>query len=183
MPSQILFIQGAGPQVHDQWDAKLVESLRAELGDDYVVSYPRMPNEAEPRYVSWKAALRAEFDRLDDGAILIGHSVGATVLLHTLTDDAPPFQPGALILIAPPFIGEGGWDSGDIRPREQFDVPEGLSVRLYHGTADATVPFAHSALYAKAIAGVQVIPLPGRDHQLGNDLSEVAHGIRARQLA
>lgn len=30
---QILFIQGAGAGTHDEWDDKLVESLRQMLGD------------------------------------------------------------------------------------------------------------------------------------------------------
>ena len=48
MPRQILFIQGAGEGTHDAWDNQLVASLEAELGPDYAVRYPRMPNEGEP---------------------------------------------------------------------------------------------------------------------------------------
>ena len=40
---QVLFIQGGGAGTHDEWDDKLVESLRHELGDGYEVRYPRMP--------------------------------------------------------------------------------------------------------------------------------------------
>ena len=40
---------GAGEDVHDKWDNKLVESLRRELGRGYEVRYPIMPNEADPR--------------------------------------------------------------------------------------------------------------------------------------
>lgn len=42
---QILFIQGGGAGVHDEWDDKLVDSLRRELGDGPGVRYPRMPGE------------------------------------------------------------------------------------------------------------------------------------------
>ena len=42
---QILFIQGGGAGAHDEWDDKLVESLRRELGGGYEVRYPRMPGE------------------------------------------------------------------------------------------------------------------------------------------
>ena len=37
---------------------------------------------------------------------------------------------------------------------------------------------AHAALFALAIPRAQVHQLPGRDHQLNNDLSEVAEAIR-----
>jgi hypothetical protein len=43
---QILLIQGGGAGAHDEWDDKLVESLRRELGGEYDVRYPRMPNES-----------------------------------------------------------------------------------------------------------------------------------------
>jgi hypothetical protein len=39
-------------------------------------------------------------------------------------------------------------------------------------------PPSHAGLYAMAIPQAQVHQLPGRDHQLNNDLSEVAEAIR-----
>ena len=45
---QVLFVQGAGEDVHDQWDNQLVDSLQGELGPTYEIRYPVMPNEADP---------------------------------------------------------------------------------------------------------------------------------------
>jgi predicted alpha/beta hydrolase family esterase len=179
MPISVLFIQGAGENVHDQWDNKLVDSLRRELGDSYVVHYPRMPNEADPSYAAWKPAILKAVAALDNGAILVGHSVGGTLLLHTLANEHPNFRPGALILIAPPFIGNDGWPSGDIPPRIGFDLPSGLPILLYHGADDKEVPPDHANLYEKALPQAVVHRLPGRDHQLNNDLTGVANDIRA----
>ena len=83
---QLLFIQGGGAGVHDEWDDKLVESLRRELGPDYEIRYPRMPNEDDPRYAAWKTAIERELAALDDGAILVGHSIGATILVNALAE-------------------------------------------------------------------------------------------------
>jgi hypothetical protein len=58
-------------------------------------------------------------------------------------------------------------------------LPPGLRVYLYQGSADETVPPTHVELYAEAIPDAVVRRLRGRDHQLGNDLSEVARDIRA----
>jgi predicted alpha/beta hydrolase family esterase len=181
MTVQILFVQGAGADVHDEWDDKLVESLQRELGAGYVVRYPRMPDEADARYPAWKAALLNEFESLEDGAILVGHSVGGAVLLHVLADERVRLKPGAIVLIAAPFIGEGGWRSDDIEAGTAFAgrLSHGVPVLLYHGTDDDIVPFEHVRLYANAIPQASVRPLPGRDHQLGNDLSEVAREIRS----
>jgi predicted alpha/beta hydrolase family esterase len=177
MTVQVLFVQGAGEKVHDGWDRKLVESLERELGADYRVRYPRMPVEEDPRYAAWKPALVKELDSLDDGAVLVGHSVGGTMLLHTLAGHAPAFEPAALVLIAAPFIGEGGWPSEEIEARTEFPLP--FPAFLFHGDRDETVPVAHVHLNAHAIPHATVRILPGRDHQLNEDLAEVAAAIRS----
>ena len=41
MTKQVLFIQGGGKAVHDEWDSKLVNSLARQLGSDYDIRYPR----------------------------------------------------------------------------------------------------------------------------------------------
>ena len=47
---RILFIQGGGAGVHDEWDDKLVGEPAAGVGDGYEVRYPRMPVEDDPSY-------------------------------------------------------------------------------------------------------------------------------------
>lgn len=181
MPTQILFVQGAGEAVHDTWDDKLVGSLERELGRDFAIRYPRMPHEADPRYAAWKAALLAEFDKLEDGAILIGHSIGGAILLHVLAEERLTLRPGALALIAAPFIGAGGWPSDDMSPLDDIAarLPAGMPIFLYHGTGDATVPLAHLRLHEQALPQATSRVLAQRDHQLNNDLAEVARDIRA----
>jgi len=58
-------------------------------------------------------------------------------------------------------------------------LPKATPIYLYHGNADDIVPFAHIALYAKAIPHAFVRRLKGRNHQLDNDLAEVAADVRA----
>jgi pimeloyl-ACP methyl ester carboxylesterase len=177
----VLFIQGGGDGVHDQWDDKLVASLRRHLGDEFEVRYPRMPREEDPSSETWGRAIRRELADLDAGAIVVGHSVGATILVQTLVEGPSPVNLGAIVLLAAPFVGEGGWPAGefafptDLGPLLPSDVP----VHVFHGLSDETAPPAHAELYAAAIARANVHWLPGRDHQLGNDLGEVADVIRA----
>lgn len=183
MSNHVLFIQGGGEGTHDEWDNKIVESLERELGHDYAVRYPRMPDEADPKYALWKAALTRQFDRLDEGAIVIGHSIGGTILIRTLADDPPALIFGGIFLIAAPFVGDGGWNSEDMKPLPDLgaSLPERTLIHLYHGSKDHTVPFEHVQLYAKAIPRAVVHRLPGRDHQLNYDMSEVAADIRRRR--
>jgi hypothetical protein len=49
---------------------------------------------------------------------------------------------------------------------------------LYHGDKDDIAPIAHVALYADAIPRARVRRLANRDHQLNNNLAEVASDIR-----
>lgn len=178
--TDVLFVQGAGPGVHADWDIHLVESLRRELGPLYDVRYPQMPDEVDPRMEAWRPVLQRELAELLPGGIAVGHSAGGTMLLHLLADRAPANGLGAVVLIAAPFLGPGGWVSEEIAPRA--DLGERLRavapVLLFHGEDDEVVPVAHVELYAATIPHARVRRLPGRDHQLNDDLSEVARDIR-----
>lgn len=180
MSKQVLFVQGGGKGVHDEWDNKLVASLERELGPEYEIHYPPMPEEADPKYGLWKAALKKEFAKLDDGAILVGHSVGATILINVLAEEPPETVPSGIFLIAAPFIGKGGWPSEDIKPKSDLGarLPRKWKIYLYHGSEDDTAPFGHVDLYEKAIPQAVVRRLADRDHQLNENMSEVAADIR-----
>lgn len=181
MSHQVLFIQGGGSEgTHDEWDNNLVESLERELGPDYEIRYPRMPDEADPRFASWKTAIKEQLAALEDGAIVVGHSIGGTILINSLGEESPGLKLGGVFLLAAPFVGNGGWPSEDIEPKSDLGarLPARVPVYLYHGNEDETAPFEHVGLYAKAIPQAAVRRLKGRDHQLNNDLSEVARDIQ-----
>jgi pimeloyl-ACP methyl ester carboxylesterase len=180
---QILFIQGGGEGVHDGWDDKLFDDLRRELGDGHEVRYPRMPAEDDPSYARWSAAIRREIADLDDGAVVAGHSVGGTIMIHAIAEQPPEQEFAAIVLIAAPFVGEGGWPGDEFQLPSDLGakLPRGVGVHVFHGLDDETAPPAHAGLYARAIPQAQVHRLPGRDHQLTNDLSEVATCILGAQ--
>ena len=177
---QILFIQGGGAGVHDGWDDKLFESLKRELGEGYEVRYPRMPDEGNPSYARWAPAIHRELADLDEGAVVAGHSVGGTILINALAEQATERDLAAVILISAPFVGRGGWQSDELELPSDLGarLPRGVLVHVFHGLDDETAPPLHAELYARAIPQAQVHRLPGHDHQLNNDLSEVAKAIR-----
>ena len=51
-----------------------------------------------------------------------------------------------------------------------------MPLHFYHGEDDK-VPVAHVDMYAKLLPQAVVQRLPGRDHQLNGDMSEVARDI------
>jgi predicted alpha/beta hydrolase family esterase len=142
-----------------------------------------MPDEDDPRYASWKATIENELAALDDGAILVGHSVGGTILINVLAEQQTERSFGALFLIAAPFVGDGGWSSDDLKPAPDLGarLPRDLPVHIYHGLEDEIAPPSHADLYACAIPRARIHRLPGRDHQLNDDLREVATAIESLQ--
>src|SRR3954454_15771254 len=178
---EVLFIQGAGEGTHDAWDDKLVGSLQRELGDGFDVRYPRMPHEDAPSVAAWVPAVRREVDALRDGAVAVGHSIGGTILIHVLAGHAPAARLAAIVLVAAPFVGAGGWPGDEFELRDDLEdrLPPGVPVHVVQGLDDETAPALHAHRYARAIPRARIPLLPGRDHQLGNDLREVAGVILA----
>jgi predicted alpha/beta hydrolase family esterase len=179
MKKDVLFLQGGGEGAYE-FDTKLAESLQSALGAGYKVRYPRMPNEDAPDFQVWNARIAAEIGGLGEDVILVGHSIGATILIGGLAQGEYAAKIAAVFLVAPPFVGEGGWPSEDIEPMDQLGVklPRKVPVYLYHGGDDDTVPAAHMELYTKAIPRAKLRRLDRADHQLNNDLSEIAADIR-----
>lgn len=181
MNRQVLFIQGGGDGAYAE-DAKLVESLRRELGDDYAVVYPQMPDEGSPDYDAWKAKISQELAALNGEIILIGHSVGGYILVKYLSEENDPQKPiiGIGIIAAPYPDGDENWHYEGFTLPEHFgaNFPKGAKVFLYHSRDDQTIPFAHVSLYANEIPGAVVRQVSG-GHQLGNDLSAVAADIKS----
>jgi len=167
--------------VHDKWDDKLVESLRRELGSSFEIRYPRMPNENDPKYAAWRKTLERELETLDDDAILVGHSIGGTILINALAELPLARRLGAIVLVSAPFVGDGGWQSEDLSsPRDLgARLPAGVPIDIYQGLEDETAPPAHADLYARAIPQARVHRVAGRDHQFNNDLREVAAAIKS----
>ena len=58
-------------------------------------------------------------------------------------------------------------------------LPAGVPVHVFHGLEDDTAPPAHADLYADAMPQAHVHLRLGRDHQMGNDLADVARAIRS----
>ena len=168
---QILFIEGgvrAGAQY--EWDETLVESLRRELGIGTRSATRGCPTRVI-RGATWSAAVRDELAGLHRGASggpLGGrHDPG-----QLLTEQRPERERAAVVLIAAPFVSAGGGASDEFELSSALGagLPQGLRVQLFHGTRGPGCP---------ALAGRPVWArdptlrlLPGRDHQLNNDMSD-----------
>ena len=179
MNKQVLFFHGGGEGAYAQ-DKKLAENLQNVLGAAYDVRCPKMPDEVSPNYEAWKDTIARELAALDGEVVLVGHSLGAFVLLRYLTEEAVAKPVAGLFLVAAPYVGTEGWQVEEDALRENFasELPEGLPVFLYHSSDDEWVPFAHLALYAEKLPQATIHEFDGRGHQFNDDLSEVARDIK-----
>lgn len=179
----ILFIQGGGEGAYEE-DEKLVAFLKEALRGDYVINYPRMPDENDPDYEPFKTKIEEELKKIDTKVVLVGHSLGGSVLLKFLSENHTGNEIVAIFLIAPPFWGEGGWEYDGFKLKEGFasGLPANVPVFFYHSNDDAIVPFSHLALYTEKMPRAKICSISGRGHQLNNDLTEVVRDIRSLSL-
>src|SRR5947209_2604345 len=107
---RILFIHGAGDQHKPLGSGKLVASLQQQLGSDYQVLASDMPDPDHPRYLAWRNQIEQELNKLDADALLIGHSLGGSMLLKHLAEGTYQRPIAGLFLVAVPYWGKQDWE-------------------------------------------------------------------------
>jgi len=182
--TDVLYVQGGGKGAHDE-DAALAASLQRALGGEYDVHFPRMPDESDPNVTSWKRKISAELSRLHGQVLLVGHSIGGSIVLKYLAEEEVKIPIAGLFLLAAPSWTEDQWNFEDLKlPR---DIAQRLAsiprIYLYHSRDDAVVPFAHLALHAARLPHATVRAVDGRGHQFGSDLTDIAGDIRSKDAA
>jgi serine hydrolase len=183
MKKNILFIQGGGGEEDYAADAKLVASLQDALGNAYTVHYPFLPNESGPDFGRGKQIAR-ELSSIQGEVILVAHSLGASMLLKYLSENEIKKEIAGIFLISTPFWkGDEDWKEG-LKLQKDFSekLPKGVPIFLYHCKDDEVVPFTDLSIYAKKLHNAVVREIASGDHQLGNDLTQVARDIQSRAL-
>ena len=176
--THVLFIHGGGEDGHHE-DRALAASLQKELGPTYDVRYPQMPDEPVPDF-GWGEKIGREISAIDGELFLVGHSLGASMLLKYLSEHAVRKRIAGLFLIATPFWrGEEDWERGlTLHTSFAERLPRGLPIYLYQAEDDEEVDLSHLQLYANNLPQAIVRKVVTGGHQLGNDLAVVARDIR-----
>lgn len=178
MGKQVLFIQGGGDDGYNA-DAEMVASLRANLGANFEVIYPQLPNDKNSPDFGWLKQIGKEMERLKDGAVVVAHSLGASMLIKYLSENKIQTNLSALFLLAAPFwSGNDDWLQG-LKLKHDFaeNLPKTIPLFFYHSHDDEEVPFGHQAKYRKHLHAATFTEIEKGGHQLGNDLSLVVKDI------
>ena len=178
---QVLFVHSGGTQGLHEGSYDLVAWLRMALGPPYEVLYPKMPNPDQPIYEQWKQAIKKELAKLDDGVILIGHSLGGSVILKFLSEEKIAKKIDGLFMIGSPYWGKRNWKVNEYILKEKFAacLPDVNEIFIYHSRRDSVVPFKHLSYYAEQLPLANLRPIPGREHLFASGLPVMANDIRS----
>jgi len=179
----LLFIQGAGAGAHEA-DRVLADALGQALGPEFRLHFPRMPDEGAPDNDVWKQAISTALRRTR-ATFLVAHSAGGAAAADLLAQGghgaAELASLTAIVLLAPPFVGAGGWQLEGFH----LDQPSAVDawalppLHLYFGLSDETVPPAHAELYGRLFKAAVIHRLPGCGHQFEGWTAQLARDLRA----
>jgi predicted alpha/beta hydrolase family esterase len=175
MNRAVVIVHGAGGFDFERGSGAVVSHLRRAFAERYDVRCPELPAPERPQYRPWKAAVDEALQAAGDGAYLVGHSVGGSVLLKYLSEEGAGLRPGGLFLVAAPYWGDEDWDAAEFTLRAGYAerLPPEMPVFLYHCVDDEVGPAAHAERYGREIRGAHVRLLDGRGHWFHAGLPEL----------
>ena len=158
-------------------------SLAEQLGGEYEMYMPTMPNSQNAKYAEWKMWFERYFEFLHDGVILIGHSQGGYFLAKYLSENTMPVRIAALYLVAAPFepADFGKEDGGDfsfdsnILPHLAGQVDK---IFLFHSKDDPIVPYTHAEKFKEAIPEATLYTFEHNGHFIQEEFPEIIASIR-----
>jgi len=177
MAIDVLVIHGAGEPRLRAGRVYWEPLLESSLGDGYRVRAPRMPDPEEPDYARWADAIRRRLHE-SSNPVVVGHSLGASVLLKLLCHVRVRPAFAGLFLVATPFWGPELPD---------FALPTDFGAKLrdlsplyfYHSRDDGEVPLEHVERYRSALPHATVRVLDGGGHEFDRaTFPELARDIR-----
>lgn len=155
------------------------ELLGEELGENYQVLLPAMPNKQNARYSEWKTFFTNFSNLIEDDCILIGHSLGAIFLAQYLSEVDFPRRIKATILIAGPYDDDSTEDLTDFKVKDISPriIYQAGKMTFFFGTDDPVVPLAEAEKYRKKLPHAEYILLPAPDHFMREEFPELLQVI------
>lgn len=180
MNKHILFIQGGGEGGYEA-DTALVSSLQTTLDKGYTVHYPKLKSDESASDFGWPKQIGQNISEAKNDIILVGHSLGASMILKYLSENPIPKKIVGVFLIATPFWnGNEDWQNG-LKLSVNFPnkLPAEVPIFLYHCQDDEEVPFSHFDHYKQELTQATFRTIKKGGHQLNNDLALVANDIKS----
>jgi len=179
MEKQVIFFHGGGSKGDYVADEKLVASLQLELGPDYSIHYPFLQDNGSPD-LGRRGQISHEISESSDSVILVGHSLGASMLLACLSEIEIKKKIEGVFLIATPFWqGTEDWvEAFKLQPDFAKKINADIPLFFYHNRDDEEVPFDHLGTYKQQLPWASYREESVGGHQFDNDLKIVADDIK-----
>ena len=151
--------------------------LREKLGTDYEVILPVMPNKTNAQFEEWKLWFEKLIPFLNDGVVLVGHSLGGAFLAKYLSLYTFPKKIHGVFLVSAVYDGDSEGYS-----LASFSLPSTLNLQtdavfLYHSEDDSVVPLSALESYKKAIPQAVTRIFTDRKHINQTEFPELAEDI------
>ncbi len=180
MTRQIIFIAGGGDGGYEA-DKALVSSLQENLGETYNIDYPKLQSDESAPDFGWTQQIAQNILRTEKDAIIVAHSLGASMLLKYLSENSVAKKIKGIFLISTPFwSGNEDWKTG-LKLQEDFadKLPNEVPLFFYHCKDDEEAPFSHLDHYKQKVTQATFREIKSGGHQLNNDLSIVEQDIKS----
>jgi predicted alpha/beta hydrolase family esterase len=158
-------------------------TLNTDLGEDFEVLIPSMPNQTNAQYTEWEIMFNKSLELLEHEVVLVGHSLGAVFLAKYLTLHALSKKVVSLHLVAGPFDNSGLEDES----LASFELPNNISsiskhtdtIFIYHSKDDPVVPVEHALKYAANLSQASLEIFENRGHMKTEHFPELVTNIRS----
>lgn len=165
-------------KIQKEWE----DSLQLELGADFEIFTPRMPNGNNAVYEEWKIWFERLSEFLNDNVILIGHSLGGIFLAKYLSENTFPKKIKAVVLLAAPFA-----DLDAERSLCSFALPKSLNkftdqvkiIYIIHSKDDPVVPFEQADKYKSVLPNSEILAFTDRQHFNQESFPEIIKLIKS----
>ena len=159
--------------------------LQDQLGEDFAVYTPQMPNKQNAIYEEWKILFEKIVDLLEDGFILVGHSLGAIFIVKYLSENKIKKNIKKTILLGTPFDNTGmeSYPLFSFLRNGKLDCFEQQAgdAFFYHSEDDFAVPFTHLEKYKKELPIAHFRIFTDRNHFLQENVPEIIVDIKQQE--
>lgn len=158
-----------------KWNKRYREFLNQ---DQFEIILPMMPLGWRANYDDWKIWFERHFEFLNDGVILVGHSLGGNFLAKYLYENVLPISVKQLHLVAPSHSKFEDNFAIKGKPKKFSENSIG-EVYIYHSTDDEVVPISESEKYHTELPNSQFHRFADRGHFLEEEFPELFENIKS----
>ena len=158
-------------------------TMAHDLGNDYDVLTPKMPNATNAQYKEWQLWFGNILTKIHGDIILIGHSLGGAFLLKYLSENTIKNKINALFLIAAPIESEKDEYLGEFtKPDDTSNIlHQTKKIYIMHSEDDKVVPYTQSQSLHKSIPGSELMTLQDYGHFNKEHFPELIKKIKSIQ--